>query len=49
MAGEMRFDETEEGADCVMVAKNYISVTPIHFDLTHHSSIEVIKDWKLEL
>jgi len=24
-------------------------VTPIHFDLTHHSSIEVIKDWKLEL
>ena len=49
MAGEMRFDEVEEGTDCVMVGKNYISVTPIHFDLTHYSSIEVIKDWKLEL
>ena len=49
MAGEMRFDEVEEGVDCVMVGKNYISVTPIHFDLTHYSSIEVIKDWKLEL
>ena len=47
MAGEMRFDEVEEGADCVMVSKNYISVTPIHFDLTHQSSIETIKDWKL--
>ena len=49
MTGEMRFDEVEEGVDCVMVGKNYISVTPIHFDLTHYSSIEVIKDWKLEL
>jgi hypothetical protein len=24
-------------------------VTPIHFDLTHYSSIAVIKDWNLEL
>ncbi|MGY8759736.1 MAG: 5'/3'-nucleotidase SurE, partial [Nitrospinaceae bacterium] len=47
MAGEMRFDEVEEGADCVMVGKNYISVTPIHFDLTHQPSIETIKDWNL--
>jgi len=31
-----------------MVAKNYISVTPLHFDLTHHPSIEVIKDWDLD-
>jgi 5'-nucleotidase len=49
MAGEMQFDEVKEGADCVMMAKNYISVTPIHFDLTHYSSIAVIKDWNLEL
>ena len=49
LAGEMRFYEVEEGVDCVMVGKNYISVTPIHFDLTHYPSIEVIKDWKLEL
>ena len=47
MAGEMRFDEVEDGADCVMVSKNFISVTPIHFDLTHQPSIDVIKDWKL--
>lgn len=47
MWGEMRFNEVEEGADCVMVGKNYISVTPIHFDPTHHPSIDVIKDWDL--
>jgi len=23
-------------------------VTPLHFDLTHHPSIEVIKDWDLD-
>ena len=48
MAGEMCFDEVEEGADCVMVGRKYISVTPIHFDLTHYSSIELIKDWHLK-
>lgn len=47
MAGDMRFDEVEDGTDCVMVGKNYISVAPIHFDLTHHPSIEVIKGWNL--
>lgn len=48
MAGEMRFEEVEEGADCVMVGKKYISVTPIHFDLTHPPSIAKIRDWNLE-
>ena len=47
MSGEMQFDEVEDGADSVMVGKNYISVTPLHFDLTHQSSIDVIKDWNL--
>ncbi len=48
MAGEMRFEEIEEGADCVMVRKNYISVTPIHYDLTHYESIETLKEWNID-
>lgn len=48
LAGEMVFEEADEGADCVMVAKNYISVAPIHFDLTHYPSLDTLKDWKLE-
>ena len=43
------FEETEEGADCVMVAKNYISLAPIHFDLTHYPSLDILKDWKIKL
>ena len=49
LAGEMLFEETEEGADCVMIAKKYISVAPIHFDLTHYPSLDKLKDWKIEL
>jgi len=47
LAGEMRLDEVDEGTDCVMVSKNHISITPIHFDLTHYPSIEGLKDWKI--
>ena len=49
LAGEMLFEETEEVADCVMIAKKYISVAPIHFDLTHYASLDKLKDWKIEL
>ena len=41
----MRLDDVDEGTDCVMVEKNHISITPIHFDLTHHASINGMKDW----
>lgn len=49
LAGEMLFEETEEGADCVMVAKKYISIAPIHFDFTHYPSIDELKGWNLEI
>ena len=49
LAGEMFFEETKEDADCVMIAKNYISIAPIHSDLTHYPSINALKNWKLEI
>jgi len=30
------------------VAEEYISVTPIHFDLTHFQALQDIKEWKLD-
>lgn len=47
LAGEMRFDEVDEGTDCEMVSKNYISITPIHYDLTNFKALEEMKDWKI--
>ena len=48
LAGEMKFDEVEKGTDCEMVAEEYISVTPIHFDLTHFQALEKLKSWNID-
>ena len=48
LAGEMKFDEVENGTDCEMVEEGYISVTPIHFDLTHFQDLETLKEWNLD-
>ncbi len=37
--GEMAFED-KEGTDFEAVYSGYISVTPLHLDMTHHSEIE---------
>jgi len=37
--GEMAFAETE-GSDFAAIYSGYISVTPLHLDMTHHTEIE---------
>jgi len=49
MAGEMRFDEVDDEADCFQVSNNYISITPIHFDLTSYKTIDQLKNWNISL
>ena len=48
-AGEMRIDEVDEAADCFQVSNNYISITPIHFDLTSYKAIDELKNWGISL
>jgi len=39
---------TKEGeTDIEAVSKSYISITPLHLDLTDYASIDVLKKWKL--
>jgi 5'-nucleotidase len=41
--------DSGEDTDSYAVSNGYISVTPIHLDLTNHQGIEYLKkDWKLE-
>ena len=49
MAGEMRFNEADDEADCFQVSNNYISVTPMHFDLTSYKTIDELKKWNISL
>jgi len=52
LAGDMEILDKENDVDQVAVKSGYVSVTPIHFDLTHHRFLEKMqKDWdgKLKL
>jgi 5'-nucleotidase len=43
----IQLDKTLE-TDQFAVRNNYVSITPVHFDLTDYATYEIMKDWKLE-
>ena len=49
MAGDMRFDEVDDQADCFQVSNNYVSITPIQYDLTSYKAIDELKKWDISL
>jgi len=49
LAGQVIPPEQEDhDLDVVAIKNNYISVTPIHFDLTNYKIIKQVKNWGLE-
>ena len=36
-----------EGTDFEAVEEGYVSVTPLHLDLTHHAMLETVRGWDL--
>ncbi len=49
LVGELKHDDHSGNTDFHMVDDGYISLTPIHFDLTHHESLEPLIQWDLAL
>ncbi len=47
LAGEMVFSDAEGGTDCEAVENGYISITPIHCDLTRHDLLDDLASWNL--
>jgi 5'-nucleotidase len=39
----------EAGTDFEAVDAGYVSVTPLHLDLTHHAMLETVRGWELDL
>ncbi len=37
----------EEGTDFEAVNRGYVSITPLHLDLTNYKAMDVIKNWKI--
>jgi 5'-nucleotidase len=48
LAGEVIENMEDVGSDVWAVRNNYISITPIHFDLTKYDIIDIIKKWNIQ-
>ncbi len=46
MAGELEDLPQDSNSDIVAIHKNYISITPLHFDLTHYEAMSQIIKWE---
>lgn len=49
LTGKMNVTDTELDADQVAIRNNYVSVTPIHYDLTDRAMLERMKQWRIDL
>lgn len=49
LTGKMVYLDSSADFDIAAVRENYISITPMKFDLTDHNAYEEIKNWKLTL
>lgn len=47
MGGKTVDSENSPDSDVTAVKEGYISVTPIHFDLTNYGLINTLKDWRI--
>jgi 5'-nucleotidase len=48
LTGSLLEVDTDLETDQASVRKNYVSVTPIHFDLTDYETYERMKNWEIE-
>jgi 5'-nucleotidase len=48
LTGTMNVIDTDEDTDQIAVKNHYISVTPVHYDLTDRKLFEQMKSWEIE-
>jgi 5'-nucleotidase len=48
LTGNLTEVDTEIETDQAAIRNNYVSITPIHFDLTDYAAYEKMKNWKIE-
>lgn len=48
LTGSLLDIDTDNDIDQVAIRNNFVSITPIHFDLTDYESFEKMKTWKIE-
>ena len=48
ITGRMDASRCEPDSDIAALIDGYISITPLHYDLTHYDSIKAIQNWKFD-
>ncbi|MBS4028909.1 MAG: 5'/3'-nucleotidase SurE [Ignavibacteriales bacterium] len=48
LTGDLEVQDTEEDIDQVAVMNKFVSVTPIHYDLTNYDMLDELQKWKLK-
>lgn len=48
LTGKLEVLDTSDEADLIAIFNHYISITPIHFDLTDYKALPEIRRWNLE-
>jgi 5'-nucleotidase len=46
IGGEPPGGVAEDGTDVGAIAQNYVSITPVHLDMTNHALIDPLKEWE---
>lgn len=49
LSGKMAVKDHSNDFDHPAILNNYISITPIHYDLTDYGILDELKDWKLKI
>ncbi len=49
LTGKFYSEDTAPDTDIYALAQGYVSVCPVHIDITSHSALQMISNWKFEL
>jgi 5'-nucleotidase len=49
LTGKMNVTDDTDEDDIIAVKNNYISITPLHYNLTDYKMLDKIKSWKLKI
>lgn len=48
LTGKMNITDTESDADQIAIMNHYVSITPIHYDLTDRTMLKEMQEWGVE-
>ena len=49
LGGDFKYGEESEDSDSAAIFHNYISITPLHYDMTNHSFLDQLREWDITL